>query len=67
VTLTYNQKRSFQTVPGGICSIITFVLLTYYILVTIITKSVDLTYTETVSQSLLGGGNTTEIFNIYPD
>ena len=31
VTLTYNQKKSFTTVPGAICSIISGVLLIYYV------------------------------------
>lgn len=53
VTLTYNNQRTFQTVQGGICSIITGVVLTYYIITTFITHSVDVTYTTQTQQKLL--------------
>ena len=53
VSLTYNQQKSFKTVQGGICSIISAVLLTYYILVTLITHTVDLTYSETMTQTVI--------------
>ena len=46
VTLTYNQKRTMQTVPGGICSLITGFSLVYYILVNIVTYCVQQTYEE---------------------
>jgi len=36
VTLTYNQKKSFTTVPGAICSIISGILLIYYVLANVI-------------------------------
>ena len=35
VTLTYNQKKSFTTVPGAICSIISASLLLYYVVLNI--------------------------------
>ena len=53
VTLTFNQKRSIKTVPGGICSIITWILLTYYIASTVILRCSDVSYTQTFSKKLL--------------
>lgn len=32
VTLTYNQQKEFKTIPGGICSIISFFILGFYII-----------------------------------
>ena len=35
VTLTYSQKKTFTTVPGAICSIISGLLLAYYVLLNV--------------------------------
>ena len=35
VTLTYDQKKSFTTVPGAVCSIVSGALLLYYILLNV--------------------------------
>ena len=36
VTLTYSQKKSFTTVPGAICSIISGILLAYYVILNVL-------------------------------
>ena len=36
VTLTYSQKKSFTTVPGAICSIISGILLSYYVILNVL-------------------------------
>lgn len=65
VTLTYNQQRSFKTVPGGICSVITFLVLTYYIVVTVLTHTLSVSYVTTSSTQLLTEDYTT--FTISTD
>lgn len=61
--------RSFKTVPGGICSIITWILLTYYIVVTVMTHSFHATYVETSQTGLLSNPSNVEyqVFNITTD
>ena len=44
VTLTYNQKKSFRTVPGALCSLITGLALIYYFVVSITLYIVESEY-----------------------
>ena len=62
VTLTFNQKRSIKTVPGGFCSIITWILLTYYIVSTVAMRIYDATYVQTFGKKLLDSSD--NLFNI---
>jgi len=68
VTLTYNQQRSLKSVPGGVCSIITFILLWYYIIATLTDRIVKPTYYETAETDVVyGDGAVPSIFNITQD
>ena len=55
--------------PGGICSIITWILLTYYIVVTVMTHTFNNTYVETSQTGLLSNPSNMqyEVFNITAD
>lgn len=39
VSLTYNQQKEFQTIPGCMCSFISFLCLSFYIMTTIVKYS----------------------------
>ena len=51
VTLTYNQKKSFPTIIGSVCTIFSAVLLIYYVLFNITIYLVERSYTQEVTQS----------------
>lgn len=51
--------------PGGICSIITFIVLTYYMAVTMLTHSLSVSYVTTSSTTLLTAESAT--FNVSTD
>ena len=47
MTLTYNQKKSFTTIPGGICSIISAGFLLYYFALNVSLFFMDARYEKT--------------------
>ena len=54
VTLTYNQKKTIQTVPGGICSLVSCAALTYFILASIVTYTFQQEYQQQTIRSAVG-------------
>lgn len=68
VTLTYNQKKKFTTTIGGICTMISFVAIVYYVTVIILMHTVFLTYnTQLESVSLNDKTDNPESFNVTTD
>ena len=57
VTLTYNQRKTFTTVPGAILTILSAIILTYYFSVNVAEYIRSQTYTSVTQKTTFSDDN----------